>query len=251
MELLGHQLISADRQTVWNALNDPEILVRCIPGCEEIDRLSDNQLRVRLMVKMGPVRSRFAGTLALEDVVPPESCSLVFEGTGAAGFAKGGARVVLTSQSNQTRLEYTAKASVGGKLGQIGGRLIESSARKMADEFFSALQAVLSEGAQADNATAPNLSAADPSAINANSEVSSIAAKRGPAPSDANRAPAEARPETIKPVQSTPSATATYSAAAPPRGDLGAGAGWRPELYRAFWFCLGVFFTLLVGHWLP
>src|SRR5690554_217096 len=115
MELLGQQLISADRQTVWSALNDPEVLMRCIPGCEEITRLSENQLQLRLMVKMGPVRSRFAGTLALEDINAPESCSLVFEGTGAAGFAKGGANVVLASQAAQTKLDYAAKASVGGK----------------------------------------------------------------------------------------------------------------------------------------
>src|SRR3546814_3405321 len=89
MELLGEQLISAGRQTVWNALNDPDVLARCVPGCEEITRLSENQLQVRLLVKMGPVRSRFAGTLTLEDINAPQSCSLVFEGTGAAGFEIG------------------------------------------------------------------------------------------------------------------------------------------------------------------
>src|SRR5690606_29479711 len=102
MELLGQQLIRADRQTVWNALNDPEVLARCIPGCEEITRVSENQLQLRMMVKLGPVRSRFAGTLSLEDVNSPASCTLVFEGTGAAGFAKGGSSVVLSEQGAQT-----------------------------------------------------------------------------------------------------------------------------------------------------
>lgn len=230
MELLGEQLISAGRQTVWNALNDPDVLARCVPGCEEITRLSENQLQVRLLVKMGPVRSRFAGTLTLEDINAPQSCSLVFEGTGAAGFAKGGSTVVLAEQGAQTRLEYAAKASVGGKLGQIGGRLIESSARKMADEFFGAFQAVLSGDAD---------STVDTGGRPVSQPASGKAAAPHRVPSDSG-GPGQGHPE---PEQKAPAMAG--------RSRNPEAAGWRPELYRAFWFCLGVFFTLLVSRWLP
>ncbi len=244
MELLGQQLIGANRQTVWNALNDPDVLAQCIPGCEEISRLSENQLQLRIMVKIGPVRSRFAGTLTLEDINAPASCTLVFEGTGAAGFAKGGSSVVLSEQGEQTRLEYAAKASVGGRLGQIGGRLIESSARKMSDEFFSAFQNVLSGGADASVQGGADTAAragarsggAPPSTLQA---VPADAASSAGGSAQQNGA-APGRPESGR-VQARPAP----AAAAPML------AGWRPELYRAFWFCLGVFFTLLVGRWLP
>jgi len=235
MELLGQQLISANRQTVWNALNDPEVLVRCIPGCEEITRVSDSQLQVRMMVKMGPVRSRFAGTLSLEDIHAPETCSLVFEGTGAAGFAKGGAKISLAEQgAAQTLLDYAAKASVGGKLGQIGGRLIESSARKMSDGFFSAFQSVVSEDAQWAKAS-PNAEA---------DEAMQPSPVSSPPPLNSKPAQSEAAPPIAVPAFSRTSAE-KHSA------DVSRYNGWRPELYRAFWFCLGVFFTLLVGRWLP
>lgn len=235
MELLGQQLINASRQKVWNALNDPDVLIRCIPGCEEISRVSDNQLQVRMMVKMGPVRSRFAGTLSLEDINAPESCSLVFDGTGAAGFAKGGAKVSLADQdATQTRLNYTAKASVGGKLGQIGGRLIESSARKMSDEFFSAFQSVVSEDSHAKDAvrSGEDDEATLPASGPVGSSPISPPFKNAAVPAQAAASSASA----VSKLQS--SSTKGYG-------------GWRPELYRAFWFCLGVFFTLLVGRWLP
>ncbi len=234
MELLGEQLIGAGRQTVWDALNDPEILARCIPGCEEITRLSENQLQVKLMVKMGPVRSRFAGTLTLQDIKAPESCSLVFEGTGAAGFAKGGSTVALTEEGAQTRLNYAAKASIGGKLGQVGGRLIESSARKMADEFFSAFQAALSGNGAGDNAadSAPG-----------NGELQS-GRPEADAPEGASVQPAAAGAGAQPAVAAAP-------AAAHAQSSRPEGSGWRPELYRVFWFALGVFFTLLVSRWLP
>lgn len=233
MELLGQQLISANRQTVWNALNDPEVLVRCIPGCEEITRVSDTRFDVRMMVKMGPVRSRFSGTLSLEDIKEPESCSLVFEGTGAAGFAKGGAKVALADQEgSQTMLDYAATASVGGKLGQIGGRLIESSARKMSDEFFSAFQSVVSEdSAEVAEASRVNSERHEPRTAASPKEPASVGFT--PAPAAAAGSAAHARLEVSR-------------SDAPNRH-----SGWRPELYRAFWFFLGVFFTLLVGRWLP
>lgn len=235
MELLGEQVIGADRQTVWNALNDPDILKRCIPGCEEVVQLAENQLQVRLMVKIGPVRSRFAGTMSLQDIHEPERCELVFEGTGAAGFAKGGSSVVLTEQGNQTKLNYVAKASIGGKLGQIGGRLIESSARKMADEFFSEFQAVLS-GEPISSAGSPAHAAGrSASASQSRPEVGAQVSGAAAAVAGASS------------VSQTVSASPTTAAAYSSRPDTV--AGWRPELYRAFWFCLGVASTLFISHW--
>ncbi|WP_353194064.1 SRPBCC family protein [Pusillimonas noertemannii] len=244
MELLGQQLIGANRQTVWNALNDPDVLAQCIPGCEEISRLSENQLQLRIMVKIGPVRSRFAGTLTLEGINAPASCTLVFEGTGAAGFAKGGSSVVLSEQGEQTRLEYAAKASVGGRLGQIGGRLIESSARKMSDEFFSAFQSVLSGGTDA-GAEAGTLGGVDAAAVPG-------ARSGGAPPSSGQAAPADAGASAGGPAQKNGAAAGRPASTRPAPAEAAPMlAGWRPELYRAFWFCLGVFFTLLVGRWLP
>lgn len=238
MELLGQQLIGANRQAVWNALNDPDVLAQCIPGCEEISRLSENQLQLRIMVKIGPVRSRFAGTLTLEDINAPASCTLVFEGTGAAGFAKGGSSVALSEQGGQTRLEYAAKASVGGRLGQIGGRLIESSARKMADEFFSAFQRVLSGDAGADTAAVAGAHSGGPPSPSVQAGLADAAPSAGGAVQESGAA-------------ASPTASRQASAKPAPAEAAPVLAGWRPELYRAFWFCLGVFFTLLVGRWLP
>lgn len=148
MELTGQQHISAARQKVWDALNDPAILARCVPGCERIDKVSDNEMHASVLLKIGPVRARFAGKIVMSDVQAPSSCVLSFEGAGgAAGFARGCSQVTLTEGSDGTALQYTVDASVGGKLGQIGGRLIDSSAKKMADEFFTAFNAVLTDSA--------------------------------------------------------------------------------------------------------
>ncbi|WP_064262320.1 SRPBCC family protein [Variovorax paradoxus] len=140
MELQGEQWIPAGRETVWRALDDPEQLARCVPGCEEIRRLGENEMEARLLAKIGPVRAHFSGRIRRLDVVEPQSCRIAFEGSGgAAGMAKGESRVTLATEGNGTRLTYTVEAAVGGKLGQIGGRLVNASARKMADEFFLAL----------------------------------------------------------------------------------------------------------------
>src|ERR1035437_203028 len=147
MELTGEQLVRAPRQQVWEALNDPTILSRCIPGCEEVNKVSDSEMHTRVAVKVGPVRARFSGRIFMTDVVAPSSCTLTFEGSGgAAGFAKGRSVVKLTDAGSGTRLAYSVEASVGGKLGQIGGRLIDSSAKKMADEFFAAFDYALTGG---------------------------------------------------------------------------------------------------------
>lgn len=137
MEMSGEQHIPRAQQRVWEALNDPEILKACIPGCESIDRVSENEYKVAMTAAVGPVKAKFSGKLVLSDINPPDSYSLAFEGSGgAAGFGKGSAQVRLAAESGGTLLTYTANASVGGKLAQIGSRLIDGVAKKMSDDFF-------------------------------------------------------------------------------------------------------------------
>lgn len=139
MEMTGEELIPATQQQTWTALNDPEILKACVPGCEAIDRVSDTEFTVRMTARVGPVSAKFKGKLALSDVVPPTSYSIAFEGQGGvAGFGKGSATVQLAPEGEGTRLAYTAKASVGGKLAQIGSRLVDVAAKKIAGQFFTA-----------------------------------------------------------------------------------------------------------------
>lgn len=137
MDLEGEQLILAPRQQVWDALNDPAVLLECIPGCEELAKINDNELEALVLAKVGPVRARFKGKVKMSDQRPPFSYTLHFDGSGGvAGIASGQSVVTLHEEGEQTRLHYTVQASVGGKLGQIGGRLIDSSAKKMAADFF-------------------------------------------------------------------------------------------------------------------
>jgi len=139
MEMTGEQLIPASQQDTWNALNDPEILKACVPGCEAIDPVAQNEFQVAMVARVGPVSAKFKGKLSLSDLDPPNSYSIAFEGQGgAAGFGKGSARVTLAAQDGGTRLGYTVNASVGGKLAQIGSRLVDAAARKIADDFFKA-----------------------------------------------------------------------------------------------------------------
>jgi carbon monoxide dehydrogenase subunit G len=136
--MTGEQLIAAPQAEVWKALNDPEILKACVPGCESITLVNENEYHVLMTAKIGPVSAKFRGRLSLSDIKPPDSYSLFFEGQGgAAGFAKGAAQVKLAAEKDRTRLSYDVKANVGGKLAQIGSRLIDAAARKVADEFFS------------------------------------------------------------------------------------------------------------------
>ena len=138
MDMTGEQLIPLPQQRVWEALNDPEVLKACIPGCESIEKVSDTEYKVAMTAAVGPVKAKFSGKLLLSDLNPPNSYSLAFEGSGgAAGFGKGGAQVSLAPEAGGTKLAYTAKATVGGKLAQVGSRLIDAASRKMADDFFS------------------------------------------------------------------------------------------------------------------
>lgn len=137
MEMTGEYRIPAPRQKVWEALNDPEILMQCIPGCQELTKESDTEMTARVHAKVGPVSAKFTGKMHLTDINAPESYKIGGEGQGGvAGFAKGGAEVHLDEDGDGTILRYTATATVGGKLAQIGSRLIDSTAKKMANDFF-------------------------------------------------------------------------------------------------------------------
>ncbi len=207
MELNGEQIVRAPRQQVWDALNDPTTLSRCIPGCEEVTKVSETETHTRVAIKIGPVRARFAGKIFRTDVVVHSGCTLTFEGTGgAAGFAKGVSRVTLTDEGACTRLAYSVEAAVGGKLGQIGGRLIDASAKKMADEFFAAFDSALTGGSL---------------------------------PLELQTQAAPERPLLAGPVP----------AGMPGNYAPWPGGGFRQELYRVFWFGLGVASTLLLTHW--
>jgi carbon monoxide dehydrogenase subunit G len=139
MEMSGEQRIPATQAETWAALNDPEMLKACVPGCESIERVAENEYQVLMVARIGPVSAKFKGKLALADIDPPNSYSLAFEGQGgAAGFGKGAARVQLEPDGEGTLLRYQANANVGGKLAQIGSRLVDSAARKISQDFFTA-----------------------------------------------------------------------------------------------------------------
>jgi len=157
MEMSGEQLIPASQQETWDALNDPEVLKACVPGCEAIDLIAGNEYQVQMVARVGPVSAKFKGRLTLSDIKPPNSYSIAFEGQGGpAGFAKGGAQVKLSPQDGGTKLAYDVKASVGGKLAQIGSRLVDAAAKKVADDFFRNFTLRLSpEGAEDDTVVTP------------------------------------------------------------------------------------------------
>jgi carbon monoxide dehydrogenase subunit G len=214
MELNGDVLVAAPRDQVWNALNDTAVLARCIPGCEEMEALGETERRARVAVKVGPVRARFTGHVRLLDVRPGEGCTLQFEGSGgAAGMARGQSTLQLSDDPEGTRVSYTAQATVGGKLGQVGGRLIDAAAMQMADQFFQALRREFQPPAAELAAPAPAVDAA-PAAPEA-------AALPAPGPAAAAVPAALAAPST------TPAS----------------------EGVRVLWFAMGVLSTA-IGVWL-
>ena len=139
MEMSGEQLVPASQGDTWLGLNDPEILKACVPGCESLERIADNEYQVLMVARIGPVSAKFKGKLSLSDLKPPHSYAIAFEGQGgAAGFGKGSAQVQLAPEGDGTKLSYQVKANVGGKLAQIGSRLVDAAARKIAQDFFDA-----------------------------------------------------------------------------------------------------------------
>ena len=137
MELIGEQIIVLPRDIVWKALNDPSVLSQCVPGCESFDLTGESQYKVVMQVAVGPIRSKFTGKLLLSDIVAPHSYKISFDGSGGvAGSGKGHAVVKLEEVGKQTKLTYSVHAQVGGRLAQVGARLIDGVAKRMADIFF-------------------------------------------------------------------------------------------------------------------
>ncbi|HUO88076.1 MAG TPA: carbon monoxide dehydrogenase subunit G [Rhizomicrobium sp.] len=155
MDFTGRYVIAAPPRKVWDGINDPAILKACIPGCEQLDKTSPTEFVATARIKVGPVSATFKGKVTLSDMEPPRRCLLTGEGQGGvAGFAKGDAEVILTPEGNMTVLTYTAKASVGGKLAQIGQRLIDGAAKQIADDFFKRFAAQIAPELAADPTTA-------------------------------------------------------------------------------------------------
>jgi len=145
MDMSGEERIAAPREMVWAALNDPEILKQCIPGCQSLDMKSPSELSATVKIRIGPVSASFAGDVLLSNINAPESYTISGEGKGGiAGFAKGGADVTLIADGSETLLRYEAKAEIGGKLAQLGSRLVDSTSKKLAQQFFADFNAAVS-----------------------------------------------------------------------------------------------------------
>jgi carbon monoxide dehydrogenase subunit G len=158
MQMSGEVALPASRERVWDALNDPEVLRQCIPGCESVDRTSPTEFTAKVVAKVGPVKASFTGKVALTDIDPPNGYKISGEGSGGvAGFAKGGADVRLSDDPIGTMLKYSVDAQIGGKLAQIGSRLIDSTAKSYAKDFFERFAAVVSSPA----AGSPEMTTAD------------------------------------------------------------------------------------------
>lgn len=148
MDMTGERRIAAPRQAVWDALNDPTVLKASIPGCESLEKTSDTQMKATASIKIGPISARFTGNVELTDIDPPNGYNIGGEGQGGvAGFAKGGAKVALTDEGTDTLLKYEVHAQVGGKLAQLGARLIDATAKQMADAFFTRFSALVTAAA--------------------------------------------------------------------------------------------------------
>jgi len=166
MEFSGEYRIPARQQQVWDALNDPAVLQACIVGCKQLEKISDTEFVATVAAKVGPVSATFKGNVILSDLDPPNGYTMTGQGQGgAAGFAKMGAQVALTEDQNETVLKYVAKAEIGGKLASVGSRLVQTVAKKNADDFFAAFarqlggtgvkEAVVSAAAPAPGALVP------------------------------------------------------------------------------------------------
>jgi carbon monoxide dehydrogenase subunit G len=207
MDMTGEYRISAPRSRVWEALNDPEILKQCIPGCEEIQKQSDTEMTAKVVAKVGPVKAKFAGKVTLSDIDPPNGYTISGEGSGgAAGFGKGGAKVSLVDDGPDTVLSYTANAQVGGKLAQIGSRLIDGTARKMADDFFAKFTQVVGQPVEA--------AALETGVVSASGAVEAPEPAQQPAPQPTSQPAPAATAE--PPAREAPVFLSSESAAAPP-----------------------------------
>ena len=179
MELNGEQLIPASQERTWHSLNDTEVLKACIPGCETLERTEDGGFTATMSLRIGPVSAKFKGKLTLSDVQAPDRYTMHFDGQGGmAGFGKGSAQVHLTQADGGTKLSYAAKAQVGGKLAQVGSRLVDAAAGKITNDFFAAFNARV----QADAAAAGEAVPAGPSVAAESAAEVSESARRADAP---------------------------------------------------------------------
>lgn len=207
MELKGEYRIPAPRERVWAMLNEPEVLRSCIPGCESLTGSPESGFSARVTTKIGPVKATFDGAVALSNVRPPEGYTISGEGKGGvAGFAKGGAHVQLAEDGTDTILTYAVNAQVGGKLAQLGARLIDSTAKKLADQFFASFARLASE---APAPAVPDVPAAD---------APPPAGPAAPAPETASDA-GPARVEPVASRQPEPRAPAGSRESAPPAAE--------------------------------
>ncbi|PWV95762.1 hypothetical protein DFR52_10826 [Hoeflea marina] len=155
MEMNGSQRIEASREQVYAALNDVEVLRQCIPGCDSIEKTSDTEMNAKVTLRVGPVKASFTGKVTLSDLDPPNGYTISGEGSGGmAGFAKGGARVVLVPDGEATMLNYAVSAEIGGKIAQLGSRLIDGTAKKLAGDFFSKFSQIVGPQPAGDDAPA-------------------------------------------------------------------------------------------------
>ncbi|MBJ3761740.1 carbon monoxide dehydrogenase subunit G [Maribius pontilimi] len=165
MELTGSRTIEADRETVWNALLDRDVLKDCVPGCTEMSGNAEDGFEATVVQKVGPVKATFKGQVTLEDMEKPASLKISGEGKGgAAGFASGGAKVKLREEGGATVLDYDVEAKVGGKIAQLGSRIIDSFAKKMADQFFTDFKDAVEGPGDDAEATGPNAASDDAAA---------------------------------------------------------------------------------------
>ena len=162
MKMSGSQVIDAPREAVWKGLNDPKVLQQCIPGCESIVASSPTQMSAKVVLKIGPVKAAFKGSVTLSDIKAPESYRISGKGEGGfAGFASGGATVKLTANSpTETLMEYDVDAQVGGKIAMLGSRLVDSTAQSLANQFFDKFAAVVKKDAAAATPKKPKAKAA-------------------------------------------------------------------------------------------
>ncbi len=204
MEMTGEFRIPAPRQRVWEGLNDPEILKSSIPGCQTIEKLSDTEFTAKVLAQVGPVKANFAGKVTLADLNPPQSYTIAGEGTGGvAGFAKGSAKVNLDEDGGATVLHYAVQAHVGGKLAQIGSRLINSVARRMAENFFTRFVAAVAPE-QAPAASGTTETEAVPQDRVAATTTVQPAAPTASVEAQPNAAPQQAAPEAKKEIRLPP-----------------------------------------------
>ena len=201
MKMKGEFRVPTDRETVWRALNDTEVLKECLPGCQEIEKTSDTEMAATLVIKVGPVKATFKGGVTLSDLDPPNGYTISGQGQGGtAGFASGEAKVKLVEEEGATVVQYDVDAKVGGKLAQIGSRLIDSTAKKLAKQFFDKLAEKLGGGEEAEAAAEPAPEAA-------------TAAPTEPAPAPD---PAPAPPEPVAASADATSESAPAADAGPP-----------------------------------